>query len=201
MLLDHPTVEDFESFLRNASRPGHAARNAKILRHLLADCSDCRGQLQAMGWRGDRLERLVYLPGGSFREAELSTTMQSGYDYSRAFAKADQAVTDFLTAAPPPPVSLERLLEELDRTPQEAQLTLVEEDERFASPRLAQTLVERSHAARYADPETMVHWAGVARSIAARCATESQGSAAKLSDLRARAWGQYANALRVAGRL
>src|SRR5215210_7212482 len=160
MLLDHPTVEEFESFLRDASRPGHAARNAKILRHVLADCSDCRGQLQAMGWTGGRLERLVYLPGGSFREAELSTAVENSYDYSRAFAKADQAVMDFLTAAPPAQVSLERLLEELDWTPQEAQLNLVEEVERFASPRLAQALVERSHAARYADPETMVHWAG-----------------------------------------
>src|SRR5215217_7396282 len=102
MLQDHPTVEDLESFLRDASRPGHAARNAKILRHLLADCPECRGQLQAMGWTGGRLERLVFLSGGSFREAELSTAVETGYDYSRAFAKADQAITEFLTAAPPP---------------------------------------------------------------------------------------------------
>jgi tetratricopeptide (TPR) repeat protein len=201
MLLDHPTVEDLESFLRNASRPGHAARNARILRHLLADCSDCRDQLQVLGWTEARLERLVYLPGGTFRTSESLMSEKGEYDYSRAFAKAEQAITDFLVVAPLPAVPLEQLLKELDQVPRNAQITLVEEDGRFASPRLAQTLFERSHAARYADPETMLHWAGIARSIATRCGPESQGSTAKLSDLRARAWGHYGNALRVVGRL
>jgi tetratricopeptide (TPR) repeat protein len=61
--------------------------------------------------------------------------------------------------------------------------------------------MDRSHACRYSDPEAMLHWASLARSIAVRCAPESLGSVAKLSDLRARAWGQYGNALRVTGRL
>lgn len=200
MLQDHPMVEEFESFLRDASRPGHAARNAKILRHLLAACPTCRDRLDTVGWTSDRLERLVYLPGGTSR-SESSVSAQNRYDYGRAFAKADQAITDFLTVTPPSPVDLEALLEELDRVPRDLQLTQVEGEERFASPRLAQMLMERSHAARYADPEAMLHWAQVARSIATRCAPENLGSTAKLSDLRARAWSQYGNALRLVGRL
>jgi len=47
----------------------------------------------------------------------------------------------------------------------------------------------------------MLHWASLARSIATRCSPEALGSAAKAADLRARAWGHYGNALRVAGRL
>jgi tetratricopeptide (TPR) repeat protein len=200
MLEDHPMVEEMESFLKNASRPGHAARNAKILRHLLASCPVCRGRLEASGWTGERLERLVYLPGGASK-AELPASKQAGYDYGRAFARAEQAITDFLTAAPSPMADPEQLLAELDQVSRNSQLYRVEEDERFANPRLAQILVERSHAARYSDPEAMLHWAQVARSIATRCSPESLGSAARLSDLRARAWGQYGNALRVASRL
>lgn len=193
MLQDHPTAEDFESFLRDASRPGHAARNARILRHLLADCPNCRNQLQASGWTGERLERLVYLPG-------RSSENHGGYDYGQAFARTEQAITDFLSAPPLPLEDPERLLVELDGAPRARQSSLVE-DERFASPRLTQMILERSHGARYADPETMLHWAQIARSIATRCAPESLGSAAKLADLRARTWSQYGNALRVAGRL
>ena len=200
MLQDHPMVEEFESFLKDASRPGHAARNAKILRHLLAACTVCQDRLDAVGWTSDRLERLVYLPGGTSR-AESPISGQGHYDYGRAFARAEQAITDFLTVAPPSPVDPETLLEELDRASLDHQLAQVEREERFASPCLAQMLMERSHAARYADPEAMLHWAQVARSIATRCAPESLGSTVKLSDLRARAWSQYGNALRVAGQL
>jgi tetratricopeptide (TPR) repeat protein len=199
MFEDHPTVEDFTGFLRDASRPGHAARNARILRHLLAECPACCGQLQAMGWPAHRLERLVYLPGRQSSDAEPQGA--GGFDYVNAFTRAGQAVSDLLTATPPPAIPPEQLLAELDRTSRDRRLTLVEEDERFASPRLVHRLIERSHADRYSDPDVMLHWASVARSIATRCSPETLGSAAKVADLRARAWSQYGNALRVAGQL
>jgi tetratricopeptide (TPR) repeat protein len=200
MLQDHPTIEDLEGFLRNASQPGHAARNAKILRHLLGDCPACHDRLSLMGWSGSRLERLVHLPGSS-DEPMAGPARKNGYDYDRAFALAEQVLDGFLAAAPAPPLPPEALLAELDRTPIGRQLRLVEEDERFAAPQLVQPLIERSHAARYADPEAMLHWACVARSIASRSAAESVGSAARLADLRGRAWGHCGNALRVNGRL
>src|SRR5436305_1947698 len=198
-MFDHPTVEDFTGFLQDASRPGHAARNARILRHLLAECPACRGQLQAMGWPARRLERLVHLPGS--RNAQDESAAAAGFDYANAFARADQAVSDLLSATPQPAIPPGQLLEELDRTARDRQVALVEEDERFASPRLVHWLIERSHEDRYSDPDAMLHWASVARSIATRCSPETLGNAAKTADLRARTWGQYGNALRVAGRL
>jgi tetratricopeptide (TPR) repeat protein len=200
MLQNHPTIEDLEGFLRNASRPGHAARNAKILRHLLGDCQVCHDRLSLMGWPGSRLERLVYLPG-SAEELKSRQTRKTGYNYDRAFTLAEQVIEGFLVMAPLPRISPEALLAELDRIPVGRQLQLVEEDERFAAPQLVQPLVQRSHEARYADPESMLHWASLARSIASRSAAEAAGSAARLSDLRGRAWGHYGNALRVNGRL
>jgi tetratricopeptide (TPR) repeat protein len=125
----------------------------------------------------------------------------NGYNYDRAFARAEQAIEDFLAVAPPPRMSPGQLLKELDQVPHNRQLARVEEDERFLVPQLVELLIERSHTARYADPEMMLHWARMARRIAARSAAESLGSAPRLADLRARAWSQYGNALRVASRL
>jgi len=200
MLQDHPTIEDLEGFLREASRPGHAARNAKILRHLLAECRVCRDRLDVMGWSGSRLDRLVYLPGGYERTEDLQIRT-TGYNYDRAFAQAERAVEEFLATPPPPSLPPEKLLEELDRLSLEHQLHFVEEQERFALPQLVQPLLDRSHAARYGDPEAMLHWARVARSIAVRSTPEAAGGTARLADLQARAWGHYGNALRVTGQL
>lgn len=195
MLNDHPTIEDLESFLQDASRPGHAARNAKILRHLLANCRICRDKLDVAGWSRNRLERLVYLPGGQYE------TETGRYSYDHAFALTEQAVDDFLSVAPAPALAPEDLLREIDRHPHESQLSLVEGGERFAVPQLVHLLIKRSHAERYANPEMMLHWASLARSISARSSTESMGNAARLADLRALAWSQQGTALRVAGRL
>jgi tetratricopeptide (TPR) repeat protein len=197
MLQDHPTSEDLDAFLRNASKPGRAARNARILRHLLASCPACRGRLEARGWSSSRLERLVYIPGQD-QGVEL---VKPFYNYDRAFAHVEQVVEEFLTQAPPAPLPVEQLLQELDRLPRAAQLALAEEDERFAVPQLVQPLIDRSHAIRYEDPEMMLHWARIAQSIASRSAPEALGSQVRLADLRARAWGMYGNALRVCGQL
>lgn len=193
MLSDHPNVQDWEGFLKSPSRPGHTARNAKILRHLLASCAVCRNRLQAMGWPGSRLERLVYLPGAEVQPA-------NGYDYSQAFAKAERSVSDFLAEAPLPQVSPDLLLEELDQASRDSRSLLVRE-QRFASSRMVPLLIERSHAVRYSDPEEMLFWADTARDLAQRCTAEDAGNEARLADLRARAWGQYGNALRVAARM
>jgi tetratricopeptide (TPR) repeat protein len=201
MFQEHPTFDDLAGFLRNASQPGHAARNARVLRHLLASCRICRDRLEVIGWSASRLDRLVYLPG---REHAEGSNAAGGlhYDYDRAFARVEAVVEELLVAAPPQRLPTDHLLAELDRLSREAQLALVEEDERFAAPQLVKPLLDRSHAIRYEDPEAMLHWATLARGIATR-STESAlgGSPSRLSNLRAEAWGQYGNALRVAGRL
>jgi tetratricopeptide (TPR) repeat protein len=202
MFQDHPTTDDWEGFLRDASPAGRAARNALILRHLLASCRICRGRLEAMGWSMDRLERLVYLPGGKLAGGSgASSPRQSHYNYDRAFAQAESTVDEFLTTAPPPAEPVDQILEQLDRMSREAQLALVDDGRRFAVPQLIEKLLDRSHSVRYEDPEAMLHWADLARALASRSTPDALGSSTRLANLQARAWGQYGNALRVAGRL
>jgi tetratricopeptide (TPR) repeat protein len=73
-------------------------------------------------------------------------------------------------------------------------------ESRFAHPELIRCAVERSHGARYRSPRKTLHWALLARVAAESCTAEKAGGGARLADLRARAWGQYGNALRIAGR-
>lgn len=196
MFREHPTADDLEGFLRDASQPGKAARNALILHHLLASCRICRDRLEVLGWSPSRLERLVYLPGGRVAD---EAGAPSPYNYDHAFTRAESVVEEFLIPIPRPAESVEQLLAELDRMPRETRLALVEEDERFAVPQLVQQLLDRSHSVRYEDPEAMLHWAHLARVISSRSMVGAVGSASRLAHLQATAWGQYGNALRVAG--
>src|ERR1700712_3176472 len=98
---DHPTVRDFEGFLGDPSRPAGPARNPQILRHLLAECPDCRARLDTLGWSQERLSLLTSREGDSFRETASITKTASGYDYERAFVAADRAVAALLTQEKP----------------------------------------------------------------------------------------------------
>jgi tetratricopeptide (TPR) repeat protein len=72
---------------------------------------------------------------------------------------------------------------------------------RFANTRLVQKLVEMSDAVRYESTDRMLHFADLARLAAEACTVEMAGSAPKLADLLSLGWRQYANALRVSGRM
>lgn len=61
----HPTLEDFEGFLRAPPQPNHAGQNALIVRHLLAGCSICRETLQALGAATPALSRALQIPASS----------------------------------------------------------------------------------------------------------------------------------------
>jgi tetratricopeptide (TPR) repeat protein len=193
MFEDHPSAEDFEGFLRGTSRSVHPKRNARVMRHLLDDCADCRDRLSAMGWSKQRFNRLLQLRP----EAETAPA----YDYSRAFAAADRAVSAFLT---PEPQALETptavLLAELASMPAGQRVQRVGERGRFSTPGVVRALVENSHALRYQDADETLHLAHLAQIAAEACSTADTGSEIRLADLRARAWGQYGNALRLCGR-
>lgn len=201
MAHDHPTTGELRRFLLDAPGERRREEGARIIRHLLAQCFFCSSELTTMGWPEERRERLLYLQGGARdRGFEPGPIAWKGYDYSPAFERVEQGVSDFL-ADPPTTEPTEALLTELDEGPLQTHEALVAADDRFGSPQLVRQLVERSHEARYDDPEAMLHWATLARRAADRCALERAGSEARLEDLRARAWGQYGNALRVSGRL
>ena len=197
MFEDHPKAHHFEDFLRNASRPAGPARNPQILRHLLADCPVCRVRLNELGWSRQRLRLLLSRDGDSLRSEPSPLTARNGYDYNRAFAAVDQAVTAFLAPERPAETPGEILIAELLDLPAERQVDAVSRPGRFALPVLVRILIQESHAARYRNAEHMLHLSRLARLAAGVCSAEDAGNERRLADLRARAWGQYGNALRV----
>lgn|SRR5215210_278066 len=197
MLRDHPTVEDFEGFLRSASGPGSAARNVLVLRHLLSECSSCRDQLQRMGWGERRLNRLFRFPADRDELSEMATP----YDYSQAFAATEQALSAFFAQGKPAESTPEELLAELAPLPRAEQERWVVAFSRFANPLLSRKLIEMSHSVRYENAAHMLHLSNLARLVAEACTVAATGNAQKLADLRALGWRQYANALRVVGRM
>ena len=58
-----------------------------------------------------------------------------------------------------------------------------------------------SYAVRYENAARMLHLANLARLAADACSIPSAGSVPRLADLRSLGWRQYANALRVSGRM
>ncbi len=198
----HPTNQEFHGLLAGAGGLARRTENIRVVRHLLAGCLPCFKSLQGMGWPGQRLDRLLHLPGGHRDEAfERERSAAQGYDYALAFEQVEQSISDFLADPPAPANPTEALLAELDRHPQDRREQLIAAGSSFGDPQLVRCFIDRSHRARYEDPVAMLHWAALARVSADRVEPSIAGSGPRLEDLRARAWGQYGNALRVAGRL
>lgn len=193
----HPNSIEFQAFLRDASRPGEAASNARIIRHLLAGCPACREQLSDMGWEGARLERLLTLRAG---EPGGFATFEP-YDYSPAFAGAERALAAFFAQGRRPVAPAEELWAELSALTPEEQIRQVGRDRRYASPELIQQWIDGSRAVRFESPERILHLAHLACLAAESCTAEETGSPERLADLRSQGWRQYGNALRVQGKL
>lgn len=191
----HPTIPELQAFLMNASQPVNAAPNARIIRHLLATCPVCREQLDQMGWGGARLERLLTLRSGN-PEAPVPQ-----YDYSAAFEGAERALAAFFAKGRTPEASAEGLWAELSTLVPEEQIHCVERDRRFANPELIQQWIDGSLAIRFESPEKNLHLAHLACLAAESCTAEDTGSPERLADLRSQSWRQYANGLRVRGKL
>ena len=194
---EHPSVEDLGIFLNGSSRPA-TGRSGRVVRHLLAECPVCRGSLRQMGWREDRLERLLQVAGSELRNLE---TASPGYDYDRAFQKADRSLAAFFAPVRALEEAPEHLLAELEPLAREEQVRRAAGDPRFAAPQLVHFLIDRSHAKRYRAPEEMLHLANLARAAAEACEGEAAGGLLGVADLRAGAWGQYGNSLRGCGRV
>jgi tetratricopeptide (TPR) repeat protein len=178
MSADHLDVQDFDRFLRNATEPGISARNVQLVRHLLASCAPCR----------ENLRKAASKPPG-------------GYDYGASFARAERSLQSFLAPGREPDASPEKLMAELAQLTAEEQSQRAASDGRYAFPSFIKYLVDTSHAVRYQDPARMLHLANLARLAAEACSVEAAGSEPRQADLRAQAWRQYGNSLRVLGRL
>jgi tetratricopeptide (TPR) repeat protein len=195
---DHPSQEDFASFLRGTPFPGGRARTARVMRHLLSDCAVCRDGLTLSGWNKDRLSRLVQ---PVTKDSAAEESLAKAYDYSGAFAAAERSVSAFLAAEGSEPViPAPLLLQELEAVEPEERIRRVSAGAPFATPSLVRLLVERSHSLRYKDATEMLHFAHLARLAAELCSPDQAGGEMRLADLRTRAWGQLGSALRVSGR-
>ncbi|HEX5760693.1 MAG TPA: tetratricopeptide repeat protein [Thermoanaerobaculia bacterium] len=190
----HPTVGELEKFLRGSAAP---EVNRQVVRHLLAKCSPCRASLEGIGWGPERRERVVSLLAGDPDELPDGMAVVESYDYEESFANAWEVCRRELDS-PTREVSPERETVEEDLQLDEL---LAGAEDRVPERRFVELLLARSHAVRYHDAAAMLRWARVARLLAERCDAETVGGAAALADLRARAWGQFGNALRVTGRL
>lgn len=177
MSANHLQVQDFERFLRRATEPGTAPRNIRLVRHLLSACAPCQENLR-----------------------EAAATSPETYDYGASFAHAEQALDAFLAKGRTSGVPAEDLLAELAQLPPAEQVRRMASD-RYAVPSLVQHLIDTSHGVRYQDPAGMLHLANLARQAAQACPVDAAGSAPRLADLRAQAWRQYGNSLRVLGHL
>jgi tetratricopeptide (TPR) repeat protein len=198
---NHPSVEDLEVFLGSASQAASRARSSQVIRHLLSDCALCGEHLRAMAWDHHRLARLLEPEGDTARAEEIRLPRGTEeYDYSRAFGRTERAVSALLSAERQGPESPALLLAELNTLPEKEQVRRVSAGGPFVSPSMIETLVECSHASRYQDAEKMLHLAHLARLAAETCSPEDAGHELRLADLRARAWAQYGNALRVLGK-
>jgi tetratricopeptide (TPR) repeat protein len=202
MLEDHPKTEDFEGFFsRRTSRSDRPALNARVMRHLLAECPVCHDHLNATGWSQGYPSRLFRPIGLGEELATVGAAEGEAADYSQAFAATERALAAFLQ--PESYLSEETvdlLLAELGELQPGEQIERIHPDSPYAIPVVVRALIDRSHALRYRDAEAMLHLAGLARLAAEACPAPAAGGERKLSDLRARAWGAYANALRVGSR-
>lgn len=194
----HPSKKDVASFLRGTSRPVQLPSHATLLRHLLSNCPVCRETLSAEGWSPQRLARLLQLREPAMNDETLTATARR-YDYGDAFAAADLAVSAFLAPELQPEHSIAELLAELDALPAAERARQAGTDPRMAFPAVVRSLIDRSQAMRYRDAEEMLHQAYLAQLAAEACSPEAAGNERRLADLRTRAYGQYGNALRVAG--
>jgi tetratricopeptide (TPR) repeat protein len=192
---DHPTSRDLEDFLDGSASP---AVNRVVVRHLLSACMACRASLRDMGWAPERLERMVSLGASDPEELPEWVIETENHDYDRAFTKAWEACARELRSPTPrrPSPALDSAEEDL-----QVEELLVGAEDRVPDSRLIELLLARSHAARYRDARAMLRWARMARILAGRCDAAAAGGEVALADLKARAWGQFGNALRVAGRL
>jgi tetratricopeptide (TPR) repeat protein len=201
MFTDHPVRANLEAFLRSGSRPMDAAVKSSVIRHLLADCPTCQKTLSTMGWNGTRIERLLRLPSTEPEAWTSAATDTSGYNYDQTFLHTERALSEFLAIDQPLDHAPEELLAELVPLSIQEQARRIQNEERFARPQLVKWLIDRSHAARYEDPERMLYLAHLAQIAADACTAAAVGSEPRLADLRTRAWGHYGNSLRVSARL
>jgi tetratricopeptide (TPR) repeat protein len=177
-LSQHPSRDFLDQFARGQLS---GAAQKRVLRHLFEGCEECRSRL-AGKWE-------------TRPEAVGETAESDGYD--EVFDRVVESVV-----AQEPSIAEERaaghqLFDELMRHPTAHQLLLVHNSPRFRNRFLCERLLEASHEAGFREPDRAIELAGIAVEVSGALAVDACGTADLLRGLRARAWAQYGNALRI----
>ncbi|MEA2694182.1 MAG: hypothetical protein QOJ16_3569, partial [Acidobacteriota bacterium] len=178
---EHPNSR--EVLGRFASHTATAAERTSVVRHLLAGCRYCQTHLSQLWPTAPEMDR-------------LAEVQDSRYDV--AFARAlDRACSAFSSA---PGSNARQLLAELDTHPPKSQEMLVRNLPRFWSSELCNTMINRSHEARFTSTAVMRQQAQLAVLVSESLSAEPHAPG-EIADCRARAWVALGNALRVSGDL
>jgi len=154
-----------------------------VVRHLLAGCGHCQAQLSHLWPTAPEMDRLADVQDNR---------------YDAAFERAlDRALSAFRSA---PGSNARQLQAELDTHSPKSQELLVRNLPRFWSSELCNTMINRSHEARFTNTAVMRQQAQLAVLVSESLSAEPQAPG-EVADCRARAWAALGNALRVSGDL
>lgn len=171
-MTEHPPSELLTGFLLGRLAP---AERRLVVFHLLRGCRLCR-------------EKMAPLSGAMFRPGRDEVPAGTDRDYDGPVGRAFARILDWKG-------DRERERSETDRKISDL-LGGVLPRAGFWTWALCEVLLERSWSLRHEDPRQMLRLAGLATEAADRLDPERYGGR-EIFDLRARAWGEYANACRV----
>jgi tetratricopeptide (TPR) repeat protein len=154
-----------------------------VVRHLLSGCSECRVPLA----------RLLPTPP----EMESLAAIRDDI-YDSVFRRASERALTALRGSPGS--QLQALLAELDLQSPKMQERRIQSHPRFWNAELCDALIQRSHEARFTNPEVMRQKAHLAV-LVAESLTEDLLERGEVAEHRARAWAALGNSLRVSGDL
>ncbi|HSK77371.1 MAG TPA: hypothetical protein VLQ45_13040 [Thermoanaerobaculia bacterium] len=174
----HVTPEEMEKVLGGSLPTG---RIKEVVRHLLRGCKTCR--------EGARQSLLLEARGKAVAPAAYDAALESAFDFARR--------VEGLPPGERP--RFQKALSLLSRGHDVFDLTW-EGDMPLSGLGIFEALLSRSWAVRYKSPAQMCHLARVATEMARSFDPQIHGGP-QVADLQARAWGELANAYRVADKL
>jgi tetratricopeptide (TPR) repeat protein len=192
MLLDenHPTRQDLESFVLGDLDP---EENRRVLRHLLAECAECREAAGSLWQAASGVARTMELPPPAMLEIGAVRSIDP---YERSLDRIFGLVRKVHSSLQAERAAAEGLLAELMAQPAGRRRTLVESDRRFRTWGFCEHLIERCQAGRYTAQLEGAELAELSVAVADGL-DPSAYTPALLADLRARAWAHLGNARRV----
>ncbi|HEX5716379.1 MAG TPA: hypothetical protein VF179_09480 [Thermoanaerobaculia bacterium] len=176
-MTEHPPSELLTGFLLGRLDP---AEHRLVFFHLLHGCRLCK-------------EEMAPLVDAMFRPGRGEVPPDTDPDYDGPIGRAFARVLGWKGERERERAESGRKVSELVGA---ARVGVLPEAEGFWTWGLCEVLLERSWSLRHEDPKQMLRLAGLATEAADRLDPEKYGAPETL-DLRARAWGEYANACRV----